>query len=233
MGPIVPSVTQPSLTAERRRRTWSTSSWWSTTGRSTTPRPWPAGRGRRGARARRAGGQGPGHGGGPRPRPTATSSSSSTPTSRTSARTSSPACSARCSTDRPDVALVKGFYERPLHGEPDGRRPGHRAGGPPRHRPALPRPGRVRQPLAGETAAHRWVLEKVGLRRRLRGRARPAHRRGRASFGVEPSAQVDLGVRVHRNRPLAELRPQATDVLRAALERTDPSTLPRRSITAP
>jgi hypothetical protein len=30
---------------------------------------------------------------------------------------------------------------------------------------------------------------------------------------------VDLGVRIHRNRPLHELRPQATDVLRAALSR--------------
>jgi hypothetical protein len=30
---------------------------------------------------------------------------------------------------------------------------------------------------------------------------------------------VDLGRRVHRNRPLAELRPQAIDVLRAALDR--------------
>ena len=38
-------------------------------------------------------------------------------------------------------------------------------------------------------------------------------------FGVEQVAQVDLGVRIHRNRPLVELRPQATDVLSAALRR--------------
>ncbi len=38
-------------------------------------------------------------------------------------------------------------------------------------------------------------------------------------FGVDQIAQVDLGMRVHRNRPLAELRPQATDVLGAALRR--------------
>jgi hypothetical protein len=31
---------------------------------------------------------------------------------------------------------------------------------------------------------------------------------------------VDLGTRAHRNRPLAELRPQATDILRVALERS-------------
>jgi glucosyl-3-phosphoglycerate synthase len=39
-------------------------------------------------------------------------------------------------------------------------------------------------------------------------------------FGVHSIAQVDLGVRIHRNRPLEELRPQAVDVLRAALDRT-------------
>src|SRR5579875_2763601 len=39
------------------------------------------------------------------------------------------------------------------------------------------------------------------------------------AFGAEAIAQVDLGIRVHRNRPLDELRPQADDVLRAALRR--------------
>ena len=38
-------------------------------------------------------------------------------------------------------------------------------------------------------------------------------------FGVHSLAQVDLGVRRHRNRPLEELRPMAVDVLRAALKR--------------
>jgi glucosyl-3-phosphoglycerate synthase len=41
-------------------------------------------------------------------------------------------------------------------------------------------------------------------------------------FGVEAIAQVDLGVRIHRNRPLSELRHEATDVLRAALARSRP-----------
>ena len=40
-------------------------------------------------------------------------------------------------------------------------------------------------------------------------------------FGTTAIAQVDLGVRVHRNRPLAQLRPQAVDVLRAALDRVE------------
>jgi glucosyl-3-phosphoglycerate synthase len=38
-------------------------------------------------------------------------------------------------------------------------------------------------------------------------------------FGVGALAQVDLGVRAHRNRPLYQLGPQATDVIRAALDR--------------
>ena len=116
-----------------------------------------------------------------------------------------------------DVALVKGFYTRPLHGDPTGGgrvtelvarpvlellfpelswrapAPGRRDGGPP------------------------LGLREGRLRRRLRGRARPADRR-RPEPRADRLAQVDLGVRIHRNRPLHELRPQAVDVLRAALD---------------
>ncbi len=116
------------------------------------------------------------------------------------------------------VTLVKGYYQRPLHGAPDG-------GG--RVTELMARPVidllfpalvGIEQPLAGETAGPRWVFEKCGL---ADGYAVElallvdvaAH------FGVGSIAQVDLGVRVHRNRPLDELRPQATDILRAALAR--------------
>jgi glucosyl-3-phosphoglycerate synthase len=118
------------------------------------------------------------------------------------------------------TTLVKGFYTRPLHGEPTG-------GGRVTElvaRPVLellfPELSEVRQPLAGETAAHRPVFEKVGF----------ADGYGvelgllidvATRFGAESLAQVDLGERIHRNRPLDELRPQAVDVLRAALERAD------------
>jgi len=117
------------------------------------------------------------------------------------------------------VTVVKGFYQRPLHGEPDG-------GG--RVTELMARPvidllfpalAVVRQPLAGETAAPRWVFEKCTL---ADGYAvELALLVDIAShFGVETIAQVDLGVRVHRNRPLSELRPQATDILAAALARS-------------
>jgi len=117
------------------------------------------------------------------------------------------------------VALVKGFYTRPLGGDPTG-------GGRVTElvaRPVLellfPELSAVRQPLAGETAAHRWVFEKVGF----------ADGYGvelgllidvATHFGPDSLAPVDLGERIHRNRPLHELRPQAVDVLRAALERS-------------
>jgi glucosyl-3-phosphoglycerate synthase len=126
------------------------------------------------------------------------------------------------------VALVKGFYTRPLHGDPTG-------GGRVTElvaRPVLellfPELSGVRQPLAGETAAHRWVFEKFGF----------ADGYGvelgllidvAVALGPDRLAQVDLGERIHRNRPLHELRPQAVDVLRAALERAAPTTLPRRT----
>lgn len=75
------------------------------------------------------------------------------------------------------------------------------------------------QPLAGEYGGRRQVLEQVpfvtgygvdiGL---LIDVAR--------HVGLGRIAQVDLGVRVHRNRPLDELSPQAVEVLRTALERS-------------
>jgi len=40
-----------------------------------------------------------------------------------------------------------------------------------------------------------------------------------AEVGLDRMAKVDLGVRVHRNRPLEELSPQAVAVLHAALDR--------------
>lgn len=118
----------------------------------------------------------------------------------------------------PEVQLVKAFYERPLHGEPSG-------GGRVTElvaRPLLdllfPELAWVRQPLAGETALRRGVLRHVELEQDYgveMGLLVDVAER----FGVGAVAQVDLGTRVHRNRPLDELRPQATDVLRAALAR--------------
>ncbi len=122
-----------------------------------------------------------------------------------------------------EFALVKGYYERPIDGSPTGggrvtelvARPALEV-----LFPELPELAGVLQPLAGETAAPRWVLEKVdfapgygveiGLLIDVVSR-----------FGAGAVAQVDLGTRIHRNRSLAELRPQAVEVLRAAVERSE------------
>ena len=125
---------------------------------------------------------------------------------------------------RPDVGFVKGFYERPLHNGRDG-------GGRVTElvaRPALallfPQLTSVVQPLAGEYAGRRELLEQlpfvggygvdVGLLIDTAER-----------FGLDALAQVDLGTRVHRNRSLAELAPQATAVLQAILSRAAPEAI--------
>jgi glucosyl-3-phosphoglycerate synthase len=116
------------------------------------------------------------------------------------------------------LALVKGYYRRPLHGSPEG-------GGRVTElmaRPVIdllfPHLAPIEQPLAGETAAPRWVLEKCGL---ADGYAVELALLidVASAYGVGAIAQVDLGVRIHRNRPLSELRPQATDILAGALAR--------------
>lgn len=120
-----------------------------------------------------------------------------------------------------DVALVKGFYERPVEGTASGGGRVTELVARPVIELLFPLLSGVRQPLAGETAAPRSVLEKAGLDPdygiELGLLIDVADR-----FGVEAIAQVDLGVRIHRNRPLADLRPEATDVLRAALRRALP-----------
>jgi glucosyl-3-phosphoglycerate synthase len=118
----------------------------------------------------------------------------------------------------PQVQLVKGYYVRPLHDMPVGGGRVNDLAARPILSLLFPGLGEIRQPLAGETAARRSALDEIALE--------PAYGVEIAllidvarRFGVESLAQVDLGVRRHRNRPLEELRPMAGDVLRSALER--------------
>ncbi len=127
------------------------------------------------------------------------------------------------------LAFVKGFYERPLDGRPgEGGRVTELVA-----RPLIsllfPQLAGIIQPLAGECAAPRSVLEQVpfveGYGVDLGLVIDVAER-----FGLQALAQADLGVRVHRNRPLDELAPQAMAVLQTALARQgaglDPSWSP-------
>jgi glucosyl-3-phosphoglycerate synthase len=120
--------------------------------------------------------------------------------------------------ERAETQLVKGFYERPLHHMPTGGGRVNELTARPVLSLLFPGLGEIRQPLAGETAARRSALDLITLE--------PDYRVEIALlidcaelFGVRSLAQVDLGIRRHRNRPLEELRPMAVDVLRAALVR--------------
>jgi len=119
-----------------------------------------------------------------------------------------------------DLAMVKAFYRRPLHGSPSG-------GGRVTElmaRPVIdllfPELAFVRQPLAGETALRREVVDKTGIAPGYGAELGLLVDVAR-EFGTDAIAQVDLGERVHRNRPLLELRRHATDVLAAALARVE------------
>jgi len=120
--------------------------------------------------------------------------------------------------ERPATQLVKGFYERPLHNMPTGGGRVNELTARPILSLLFPGLGEIRQPLAGETAVRRSALESITLEPdysvEIALLIDVAQR-----FGVHALAQVDLGIRRHRNRPLEDLRPMAVEVLRAALER--------------
>ncbi len=119
----------------------------------------------------------------------------------------------------PDVVLTKASYLRPptARGDGGGRVTELLA------RPLLatlhPELLTIRQPLGGEFAGRRDVLEAVpfwsgyavdlGLLLEVSER-----------FGPESIVSVDLGERHHRNRSLHELGPQATEILSMVLSRS-------------
>ena len=132
----------------------------------------------------------------------------------------------------PGVGFVKGFYQRPVDGQVRG-------GGRVTElvaRPVLtmlfPSLAGIVQPLSGEYGGRRHVLERVpfvegygvdiGLLIDIADR-----------FGVDSLAQVDLGQRIHRNRPLHELSPMAAQVLQTALHRAAPGLAPDRFTMTP
>ncbi len=132
---------------------------------------------------------------------------------------------------RTDVAFVKGFYDRPVN---DGGNGGGRVTelvARPIIALLFPELAPIVQPLAGEYAGRRDVLEQVafvqgygvdlGLLIDICTR-----------FGVTSISQVDLGTRLHRNRPLDELSPQAMSVLQTALRRVDPDLVATSALLA-
>jgi glucosyl-3-phosphoglycerate synthase len=112
----------------------------------------------------------------------------------------------------PGLQLVKGFYRRPLGGAPDG-------GGRVNHllaRPALavfyPELAGVRQPLAGEVAASRELLEALPFATGYGVEIAMLIDAWRA-VGLAGLAQVDLEEHRNPHKALAELEPMARTVL--------------------
>ena len=118
----------------------------------------------------------------------------------------------------PAVSFAKACYRRDLNGRPgEGGRVTELVARPIVAR-LFPHLAGFTQPLAGEYAGRRALLEQLtfvpgygvdlGLLIDVADRV-----------GVGAMVQVDLGRRSHRNRPLAELAPQAEAVLAVALDR--------------
>jgi glucosyl-3-phosphoglycerate synthase len=119
---------------------------------------------------------------------------------------------------RPDIGFVKGFYDRPIGNSAHGGGRVNELVARPAIAAMFPHLASVVQPLSGEYAGRRSLLERLpfvqGYGVDLALLVDIA-----ALEGTEAIAQVDLGTRRHRNRPLDELGPQALAVLQTALRR--------------
>ena len=123
------------------------------------------------------------------------------------------------------VMFVKAFYTRSFEGAPTGGGRVTQLVARPLLSLLFPKLTDIVQPLGGEYAARRSALEvlpfvegwgvELGLLIDVVAR-----------FGADAVAQVDLGTREHRNRPLDELAPQAREVMATALQRAELLQLP-------
>jgi glucosyl-3-phosphoglycerate synthase len=120
---------------------------------------------------------------------------------------------------RPEVSFVKGFYDRPVEGSPHGGGRVTELMARPVIAALFPHLSSIVQPLSGEYAGRRSLLERLpfvqGYGVDLALLVDIAELEGSESI-----AQVDLGLRRHRNRSLESLGPQALAVLQTALGRS-------------
>jgi glucosyl-3-phosphoglycerate synthase len=124
-----------------------------------------------------------------------------------------------------NMMFVKAFYTRSFEGAPTGGGRVTELVARPLLSLLFPKLTDIVQPLGGEYAARRSALEvlpfvegwgvELGLLIDVVER-----------FGTDAVAQVDLGTREHRNRPLDELAPQAREVMATALQRAELLQLP-------
>lgn len=123
------------------------------------------------------------------------------------------------------VRFAKAFYRRPFRVDEGVEQP--TGGGRvteltarPLLRAFYPELAQVRQPLAGEIAAHRDLLERLAFPCGYAIDIALLIDAWRA-IGLDGLAQVDLHVRQNRHRPLEELGPMADAVLRAVTARLE------------
>lgn len=121
----------------------------------------------------------------------------------------------------PELAFVKGFYQRPG---------GEGGGGGGRVTELVARPVLALlfpelqvfdQPLSGEYGGRRSALEQMPFVKGYGVEIALLIDLARA-VGLGAMAQVDLGARIHRNRPTYKLAAQATEVMQSALRRAAP-----------
>ncbi|QGG96460.1 glucosyl-3-phosphoglycerate synthase [Actinomarinicola tropica] len=120
--------------------------------------------------------------------------------------------------DHDDIAFVKGFYDRPLGDDDTGGGRVTELVARPLVSLLFPHLAGLVQPLSGEYGGRRDVLESVPFVRGY-GVELGLLIDVAARYGTTAVAQVDLGRRVHRNRSLQQLGPQAATILHTALGR--------------
>jgi glucosyl-3-phosphoglycerate synthase len=116
------------------------------------------------------------------------------------------------------LQFVKGHYRRPLDGQPSGGGRVSELVARPLLSRFFPELAGFAQPLAGEYAGRRPLLESIPMVEGWGVEIALLIDTWRA-VGMRPLAQVDLGVREHRNRPLDELALSAMAILSTVLDR--------------
>ena len=120
----------------------------------------------------------------------------------------------------PDVQYVKGYYRRPFGGQPEGGGRVTELTARPLLRLFYPELAECRQPLAGEIAARRSLLESIpwvtGYGVEI-AQLIDVYR----LVGIDAMAQVDLEVRQNRHQPLSALGTMATAVAGALASRLE------------
>jgi glucosyl-3-phosphoglycerate synthase len=127
--------------------------------------------------------------------------------------------------DDSQVLFTKAYYRRPLHDEPNGGGRVTELVARPLLSHLFPTLRDIIQPLSGEYAGRREILEQLpfveGWGVELGLLVDLAQR-----YGPDVITQVDLGVREHRNRPVEDLGPQAFAILLAALRKAGLGDIP-------